>query len=52
MRQCLGMNLAYQELQTFTAGIFRKYGPYNLDHPTQEGPTIELYKPRLVDVMM
>jgi cytochrome P450 len=28
-RQCLGINLAYQELQTFTAGIFRKYSIYD-----------------------
>ncbi|KAI1270337.1 cytochrome P450 [Xylariaceae sp. FL1019] len=30
-RQCLGINLAYQELQTFTAGIFRKYDLYETD---------------------
>jgi cytochrome P450 len=37
-RQCIGMNLAYQELQSFTAGIFRKYDAYE----GQDGPTLEL----------
>lgn len=49
-RQCLGMNLAYQELQTFTAGIWRKYAPYDSTKQGQGGPTIELYKTTHEDV--
>jgi cytochrome P450 len=52
MRQCLGMNLAYQELQTFTAGIFRKYSIYDSMHQDQKGPTIELFKTGIQDVKM
>ncbi|KAF2173703.1 hypothetical protein M409DRAFT_61992 [Zasmidium cellare ATCC 36951] len=53
-RQCLGINLAYQELQTFTAGIFHKYDLYD---PTkgkdgQDGPTLELYETTKADVAM
>jgi cytochrome P450 len=49
-RQCLGINLAYQELQTFTAGIFRKYGPYDPKLKEQSGPTLELHETTLEDV--
>ena len=52
MRQCLGMNLAYQELQTFTAGIFRKYSPYDAEMQVQEGPTLELFETGIEDVLM
>jgi cytochrome P450 len=52
MRQCLGMNLAYQELQTFTAGIFRKYSPYEEGVEEQRGPTLELYETGIDDVKM
>ncbi|KAH7136336.1 cytochrome P450 [Dactylonectria macrodidyma] len=51
-RQCLGMNLAYQELQTFTAGIFRKYGIYDDTLMQQNGPTLELYDTKIEDVRM
>lgn len=52
MRQCLGMNLAYQELQTFTAGIFRKYGLYDETLSEQNGPTLELFETDIEDVKM
>lgn len=52
MRQCLGMNLAYQELQTFTAGIFRKYSVYDSKLDQQEGPTLQLFRSGLEDVKM
>lgn len=45
-RQCIGINLAYQELQNFTAGIFRKYDAYR----GQPGPTLELYQTKREDV--
>ncbi|KAK1856543.1 cytochrome p450 [Colletotrichum chrysophilum] len=51
-RQCLGMNLAYQELQTFTAGIFRKYGIYDPKVKSQEGPTLELFETVIDDIRM
>ncbi|KAF7561089.1 hypothetical protein G7046_g3049 [Stylonectria norvegica] len=51
-RQCLGMNLAYQELQTFTAGIFRKYEIYDGTLKQQNGPTLELYETKLQDVKL
>ena len=51
-RQCLGMHLAYQEMQTFTAGIFRQYGVYDHSKPTQSGPTLELYKTDVRDISM
>lgn len=50
MRQCLGMNLAYQELQTFTAGIFRKYSVFDPEVKEQRGPTLELWETGLADV--
>ena len=43
-RQCLGINLAYREMLTLTAGIFRKYQPYDPSAKEQPGPTLELYK--------
>ncbi|KAL7622978.1 hypothetical protein AAE478_006657 [Parahypoxylon ruwenzoriense] len=49
-RQCIGINLAYQELQTFTAGIFRRYNLYDPTRETQDGPTLELYQTRREDV--
>ncbi|KAH9900134.1 cytochrome P450 [Xylariomycetidae sp. FL2044] len=42
-RQCLGINLALQELQSFTAGIFRRYNLYDPAREEQDGPTLELY---------
>ncbi|OAL53530.1 cytochrome P450 [Pyrenochaeta sp. DS3sAY3a] len=50
MRQCLGMNLAYQELQTFTAGIFRKYSVFDPTVEQQKGPTLELFETGVGDV--
>lgn len=49
-RQCLGMNLAYQELQIFAAGIFRKYGRFDPTVKQQKGPTLELYETGAEDV--
>lgn len=51
-RQCLGINLAYSELQYFTAGIFRKYNAYNPVKKDQEGPTFELYETTRDDVTL
>ncbi|KAJ4377178.1 hypothetical protein N0V83_000001 [Neocucurbitaria cava] len=50
MRQCLGMNLAYQELQTFTAGMFRKYSVFDGTLQQQKGPTLELFETGIEDV--
>ncbi|KAF5875950.1 putative cytochrome p450 protein [Botrytis fragariae] len=41
-RNCLGINLAYQEMHTFIAGVFRKYDLYD-GTGTQKGPTFELF---------
>ncbi|KAJ4320930.1 hypothetical protein N0V84_005634 [Fusarium piperis] len=49
-RQCIGINLAYQELQTFVAGIFRKYDVYDGSKAKQSGPTMEMYKTKEEDV--
>ncbi|KAI1473716.1 cytochrome P450 [Daldinia eschscholtzii] len=49
-RQCIGINLAYQELQTFTAGIVRRYDIYDPTRKTQNGPTLELYQTTREDV--
>ena len=51
-RQCIGMNLAYQELQTFTAGIFRRYDIYGGTEAKQDGPTLELYQTARSDITM
>lgn len=51
-RQCLGINLAYQELQTFTAGIFRKYDLYDPAKTEQGGPTLELFETTRADLEM
>lgn len=51
-RQCIGMALAYQELQTFTAGMFRKYDIYEGPEAQQNCPTIELYHTTRRDIMM
>jgi cytochrome P450 len=51
-RQCLGMNLAYQELQSFTAGIFRKYDVYESSKKEQSGPTLELFETARSDIAM
>ena len=51
-RQCIGMNLAYQELQTFTAGVFRRYDLFDPGRKEQKGPTLELYETRYEDVAM
>ncbi|KAH6886986.1 cytochrome P450 [Thelonectria olida] len=49
-RQCIGINLAYSELQIFTAGIFRKYSAYDPSKAQQSGPTLELYHTTEADV--
>lgn len=49
-RQCIGINLAYQELQYFIAGIFRKYSPYDPSAAAQKGPTLELVDTTIEDV--
>lgn len=51
-RQCLGMNLAYQELRTLTAAIFRKYQVFDSDLVEQNGLTLELYDTRVEDVKL
>lgn len=51
-RQCLGMNLAYQELQTFTAGVFRKYAVFDAGRETQGGPTLQLFETGAEDVRL
>ncbi|KAI8963693.1 cytochrome P450 [Daldinia sp. FL1419] len=51
-RQCIGINLAYQELQTFTAGIIRRYDLYDPTKQAQSGPTLELYRTTRADVSM
>ncbi|KAK3696861.1 hypothetical protein LTR37_017767 [Vermiconidia calcicola] len=51
-RNCLGMNLAYQELQTFVAGIFRKYDLYDPTKAEQTGPTLELFDTRRENIAM
>lgn len=53
-RQCIGINLAYQELQTFTAGIFHKYDVYDpaKGENGQAGPTLELFETTRKDIAM
>jgi cytochrome P450 len=51
-RQCLGINLAYQELQMFTAGIFRKYKAFDKSAVQQDGPTLELYDTTIEDIKL
>ena len=53
-RQCIGINLAYQELQTFTAGIFRRYDRYDpaKGEQGQGGPTLELFETTRRDIEM
>ena len=51
-RQCLGINLAYQELQIFTAGIFRKYKRFDSSLEHQNGPTLELYETTERDITL
>lgn len=51
-RQCIGMNLAHQELQTFTAGIFRRYDLFDPMKKDQNGPTLELYQTNQRDIAM
>lgn len=51
-RQCLGINLAYQELQMFTAGMFRKYKVFDGSAVQQGGPTLELFDTTIEDVKM
>lgn len=51
-RQCLGINLAYQELQIFTAGLFRKYSLFDSSLEHQNGPTLELYETTERDIKL
>ncbi|KAJ1326613.1 cytochrome P450 family 628 [Microdochium nivale] len=53
-RQCIGINLAYQELQTFTAGLFRRYSLYDpaKGEKGQGGPTLELFETTRRDIEM
>lgn len=51
-RQCIGINLAYQELQSFTAGIFRRYHLYDPNARVQDGPTLELFETKREDISM
>ncbi|KAI0179115.1 cytochrome P450 [Hypoxylon sp. FL1284] len=49
-RQCIGINLAYQQLQTYTAGLIRRYDLYDPALKVQNGPTLELYQSTRDDV--
>lgn len=53
-RQCIGMHLAYQELQTFTAGIFRRFDMFDPQkgEKSQGGPTLQLFQTDRRDVEM
>jgi hypothetical protein len=51
-RQCIGMNLAYTELQYILAGIFRRYDLYDSSNKAQSGPTLELFETSREDVDM
>lgn len=51
-RQCIGMNLAYQELQIFVAEIVHKYDLYDGTKTEQDGPTLELFKTERRDIAM
>ncbi|KIW06952.1 uncharacterized protein PV09_02613 [Verruconis gallopava] len=51
-RACIGMNLACQELQSLTAGIFRKYDAFDPEATDQVGPTLELFETVREDVAM
>ena len=51
-RQCIGINLAYQELQSFTAGIFRRYDLHDPSKKVQDGPTLELFGTTQADISM
>jgi cytochrome P450 len=51
-RKCLGLNLAYQELQTFTAGVFRKYAVFDPQKADQGGPTMQLFETEIEDVRL
>ncbi|KFZ02530.1 hypothetical protein V501_09537 [Pseudogymnoascus sp. VKM F-4519 (FW-2642)] len=50
-RRCLGMPLAYSELYTILASIFRKYDSYD-GTGKQTGPTLELFETTKDDVEM
>ncbi|KAJ6441185.1 cytochrome p450 protein [Purpureocillium lavendulum] len=50
-RQCLGIHLAYREMQTVVAGIFRTYDAYDPE-AARQGPTLELYKTERRDLEM
>ncbi|KAH8173689.1 cytochrome p450 domain-containing protein [Sarocladium implicatum] len=49
-RVCLGINLAYQELHSFPAALFLRYGRYDESLKDQKGPTLELYETTKMDV--
>jgi len=51
-RQCLGINLAYQEMFQILAGVFRKYDLYDpiKGEKGQNGPTLELFETTREDV--
>ena len=65
-RQCIGINLAHEELKIFTAGIFRKYDLYSpasekgdgqkagggVEELSEQGPTLELHQTTREDVAM
>lgn len=51
-RQCIGINLAYTELQYILAGIFRRYDLYDSSSKSQHGPTLELFETSREDVDM
>jgi cytochrome P450 len=51
-RQCIGINLAWEEMKVFVAGVFRKYDLYDGTRVGKQGPTLELYETGRKDVAM
>ncbi|KPI35302.1 Trichodiene oxygenase [Cyphellophora attinorum] len=51
-RQCIGINLAWEEMKVFVAGVFRKYDLYDEARAGKQGPTLELYETSREDVAM
>jgi cytochrome P450 len=49
-RQCIGINLAYTELQCIIAGISRRYDVYVSTREHQIGPTLKLFETSREDV--
>jgi cytochrome P450 len=50
--QCIGINLAYTELQCIIASIFRRYDVYVSSRKHQIGPALELFETSREDVIL